>query len=153
EAFLKDGDIIRGGRTRLRLTVPAATEPVAVPDLTCVACGAKIAAAGLSSTDFEGPPSNYLCATCRRRVRGQPQPVPGSEIVRPLGEGSLGVVYLARHGGTGQPVTLKLVVPEPSAGHRSVHAFLKEVNVLRKLEHPRIVHLREAGVTQGQFFF
>jgi serine/threonine-protein kinase len=153
EAFLKDGDIIRGGRTRLRFSVPVATVPAAAPDLTCAACGARVVADGLSSTDFEGPPSNYLCAACRRKVREQPQPVPGYEIVRHLGDGSLGVVYLARHSSSGQLVALKLIVPEPTTGHRGVQQFLSEVNVLSQLDHPRVVRFREAGLANGQFYF
>jgi eukaryotic-like serine/threonine-protein kinase len=152
EAFLEDGDIVRGGRTRLRFSVQPAAASTAAPDLTGVACGKAVAATGRDSTDFMGPPSSYLCERCRRKARKQPQTVPGYEIVRPLGEGRLGAVYLARHIGSGDPVALKLIVPESAAGHRAVQLFLSEVNVLRQLDHPRIVRFREAGLANGQFF-
>jgi eukaryotic-like serine/threonine-protein kinase len=152
EAFLKDGDIVRGGRTQLRFTVPFLAESPAAAELICIACGAKVGQGSQSSTDFSGPPSTHLCDECRKKAREQPQPVPGYEIVRPLGEGSLGVVYLARHSDSGKPVALKLIVLDPTAGHLVVQLFLSEVNVLSQLDHPRIVRFREAGLANGQFF-
>src|SRR5262249_8520067 len=49
-------------------------------------------------------------------------------------------------------VALKFIVPEPVADSRAVQLFQSEVNLLRQLDHPRIVHFYEAGLAQGKFF-
>jgi serine/threonine-protein kinase len=69
-------------------------------------------------------------------------------IVRELGHGGMGVVYLAeREGGEfDQRVALKLVrhLGASDAVHRR---FLEERRILARLEHPRIAHLIDGGVT------
>jgi serine/threonine protein kinase len=65
----------------------------------------------------------------------------------------MGIVYLARVAGTGQPVALKVMVPESSTSERSVQLFLREVSVLSRLDHPRIVRFHETGFGNGQFYF
>jgi eukaryotic-like serine/threonine-protein kinase len=152
ETFLKDGDVIGGGRTRIRLTVEGAAAPAAGP-LACTVCGSVDPAA--QATPPLGPPgaTPHVCATCRQALRDEPLPVPGYQILRKLGQGGMGVVYLARHGPTGRPVALKLIVPRSAASERAVQTFLREVSVLSRLEHPRIVRFYEVGTTRGQVFF
>jgi serine/threonine-protein kinase len=145
-AFLKDGDVIGGGKTRLRVAIQPAGGPTATADVACLGCGLKVPAATTPAD------STYLCPACQALVRHQAQHVPGYEIVRKLGQGNLGVVYLARRRETGLPVALKLIVPE-SASEQAVQWFLREVSVLRQLDHPRIVRFHEAGTVRGQFFF
>src|SRR5262249_47426582 len=146
EAFLKEGDVIRAGRTQLRFTVPSRVEAPAAAERVCVACGAKGGPGSPSSADATGSANSYLCERCRKKAREQPQPVPGYEIVRLLGEGSLGVVYLARHNDSGKLVALKLMVLDPTASPLVVKLFLSEVNALSQLDHPRIVRIRETGL-------
>jgi serine/threonine-protein kinase len=65
----------------------------------------------------------------------------------------MGVVYLARRLGTSQPCALKVILPEVAAGELAMRRFLREVSVLSRLEHPRIVKFHEMDVAGGQFFF
>ena len=69
-------------------------------------------------------------------------------IVRELGHGGMGVVYLAeREGGEfEQRVALKLV-RHLGAGDALRRRFLEERRILALLEHPRIAHLVDGGVT------
>lgn len=58
---------------------------------------------------------------------------------RVLGEGSYGVVYLAREVAGGRPVALKVL--SSSAGDESAARFSQEAQVLATLDHPGIVRL------------
>lgn len=138
EARLAHGDEIGGGRTRLRFSLVNA--PTGSGDERCVSCG--IAVRGES-----------LCRDCREKALARPQHIPGYEIIRELGRGGMGIVYLARHAASGRAVALKLIVPESAASERMVQMFLREVSVLSQLEHARIVRFHEVGSARGQFYF
>src|SRR5690606_30258012 len=71
-------------------------------------------------------------------------------LVRPIGEGGMGTVYLAEREGAGfrQRVALKLVRAgylDPRLGER----FADERRILARLEHPGIARLIDAGTTPG----
>jgi serine/threonine-protein kinase len=150
EAFLKDGDVIGGGRTRLRLSVQADKEGSERP----AGSGAEHPLAATASFLENAAPTGSLAGLLDpAEGADRPQLAPGYEIVRKLGRGGMGVVYLARHQATGQFVALKVIVPESAANDRAVQLFLREVSVLSKLDHPRIVHFYEVGMARGQFFF
>jgi serine/threonine-protein kinase len=149
---LQDGDIISGGRTRLRILIQRPAETAGGPP-SCVACGQSSQPDTVSSVAAAPSANSYLCPPCRRDAIDHPLPVPGYEIERKLGRGGMGVVYLARSTATNQPVALKLIVPESAASERSLQLFLREVSILSQLNHPRIVRFYEAGLSRGQFFF
>jgi serine/threonine protein kinase len=69
---------------------------------------------------------------------------PQYEIMRELGRGGMGVVYLARHRLTKRHEVLKLVsarlLDEPGATER----FLREMESIAKLDHPNIVKAHSA---------
>ena len=68
-------------------------------------------------------------------------------IVRELGHGGMGVVYLAeRDGEFAQRVALKFV-RHLGAGQAVRRRFLEERRILALLEHPRIAHLIDGGLT------
>jgi serine/threonine protein kinase len=65
-------------------------------------------------------------------------------VLRPLGRGSMGIVYLAEHTGTRQRAALKVLrTGLLSPGLRA--RFLLEADLLRRLEHPGIARLYEVG--------
>jgi serine/threonine-protein kinase len=125
DCYLHDGDVISGGQTQVRFTVRAAGEAPADP-------AARPAL----------PPTSP-----------HPEEVSGYEILRELGRGGMGVVYLARRHGTGVTCALKVIVPELANDERVMQRFLREVSVLSRLDHPRIVRFQEMGTCHGQFFF
>ena len=73
-----------------------------------------------------------------------PQLVAGFRILRELGHGGMGVVYLAEQATPRRRVALKLLREDVSGG--SLARFRREVEVLGRLSHPGIAQIYEAGV-------
>ena len=65
-------------------------------------------------------------------------------IVRPLGEGGMGVVYEARDPELDRPVALKLLHPL-RGGLRASRRLLREAQLLARLSHPNVVQIHDAG--------
>jgi tetratricopeptide (TPR) repeat protein/predicted Ser/Thr protein kinase len=76
-----------------------------------------------------------------------PELVERFEIERPLGEGGMGTVYLARDRDVQAPVAIKLL-QDPGQEHL-VKRFLRECEILADMDHPGVVHVYEYGVTSG----
>jgi TPR repeat protein/serine/threonine protein kinase len=73
------------------------------------------------------------------------------EIVRKLGRGGMGQVYLARDSVLGREVAVK--VPRLDKNDRILHArFLREAQLAAQLHHPNICTIHDAGVEQGIHF-
>jgi serine/threonine protein kinase len=83
----------------------------------------------------------------------QPQPIPGYQIVRELGRGGMGVVYLAVYTADNTEVAVKTISPAVDAGPQEVKRFLREAGILRELDHPSIVAFRDMGEADGRLFF
>lgn len=73
------------------------------------------------------------------------------ELVRRLGRGGMGEVFLARDGE--RQVVLKRLLPHLAQDRRLGEAFLREAGVAARLSHPNIVRVLELGEAQGAFFF
>ena len=78
------------------------------------------------------------------------------EIVRPLGKGAMGVVYLARDPQIEREVALKTVrfdSPNPSFKIEEAKArFLKEARISGRLQHPHIVTVFDVGEDGGNLY-
>jgi len=74
-------------------------------------------------------------------------------LLRKLGEGGFGEVYLAKNEQTGEEVALKIMLPQVAASPRAVEMFQREIENTRVLNHPNIVKLKDAGFADGNFFF
>src|SRR5688500_6395074 len=68
----------------------------------------------------------------------------GHEILRPLGAGGMGEVYLARTT-SGELRALKLVRADRQAAQQAGARFKREVLALGKLHHPNIIRIIDAG--------
>ncbi|MDX1394309.1 MAG: serine/threonine-protein kinase [Gemmatimonadota bacterium] len=70
-------------------------------------------------------------------------------VVRLLGEGGMGAVYLAERadGQFEQQVAIKLVQPWRLRGGELVQRFVRERQILARLQHPNIARLYDGGVT------
>lgn len=183
---LKDGDLIRAGKTILRVgvettapsmdeiaTVAPAMAPSRPPPLPVAArsgppplpgsqsgqtkvlapvgerCRVCSAARDPGGTGLSG----LLCAACRKESSEQQQPIAGYQIVRELGKGGMGVVYLALRASDGTVVALKTIIPAVTPTQVAVDRFLRESDILRELDHPHIVAFRDMGESNGQLFF
>ncbi len=71
------------------------------------------------------------------------------EIVRKIGEGGMGAVYLARRlGDFEQRAAIKLIGGTPAAAALMAERFLQERQILAGLEHPNIARLLDGGVSR-----
>jgi eukaryotic-like serine/threonine-protein kinase len=71
--------------------------------------------------------------------------VAGYEIVRELGRGGMGVVYLARELALNRLVALKVVVGGAFAGVEAHERFRREAEAVAALQHPNIVQIFNVG--------
>jgi serine/threonine protein kinase/formylglycine-generating enzyme required for sulfatase activity len=68
-------------------------------------------------------------------------------VVRLLGQGGFGRVYLANDDDLDRPVAIKVPNPERVSGPEDVEAYLKEARILARLDHPDIVPVHDLGRT------
>ena len=68
-------------------------------------------------------------------------------ILRELGAGGMGRVYLAYDQDLRRRVALKMV---KTTGHEQVRRFLEEAQVMAQLDHPNIVPVFEVGLTEAK---
>jgi len=71
-------------------------------------------------------------------------------IVRMLGRGGMGEVYLARDMGLGRKVALKVIRPGAIGDKGAVAKFLREARITAKFNHPHIVTVYGAGEWEGR---
>ncbi len=79
--------------------------------------------------------------------------IPGYQLLRPIGRGNMGVVYLARRESDGLEVAIKTVLPMHADNPQITERFLHEAEALGKFNHPNIVTFHEAGEIEGLLFF
>lgn len=80
--------------------------------------------------------------------------VPGYRIEGKLGQGGMGVVYLATRLSDATQVALKTIrLTAAAAMPREVQRFLREANTLRQLQHPNIVAFHEIRRDEEQLAF
>ena len=75
------------------------------------------------------------------------------EIVRELGRGGMGVVYLARQKSLDRLVAVKVLRPGELAFGPMVRRFLDEAKHLARLRHPNLVSVHEVGEAGGEPYF
>ena len=71
--------------------------------------------------------------------------IPGYEIVRELGRGGMGVVYLAQHTRLKRLVALKVIRGADGAAEEDFERFRTEAEAVAALQHPNIVQIFEVG--------
>jgi hypothetical protein len=169
ERDLVVGDEIALGKTVFRVHV---TEPPA-----CTSCGAELAegVAGPRCAACRRPdqvgrearaarnvqppladPGVVVAGLLRRALAGERSlaPIRGYTLLRELGRGGMGAVYLARHDSTGKHVALKVMLPRVASSRTARERFLREATVSRSLRHPNIASVYEIGMADdGAFFF
>lgn len=77
-----------------------------------------------------------------------PDNIGGYSLLRRLGAGGMGVVFLAE-GPTGKRVALKLIRPEQLYFDRSRKRFLRELESASRLDHPGITPILDSGEENG----
>src|SRR5205814_6555749 len=78
--------------------------------------------------------------------------VPGYELLRVLGHGGMGIVYLARHLALNRRVALKML-SDVRATPEQVARFRGEAEALARLQHPNVVPIHDVGECEGHPYF
>ena len=74
------------------------------------------------------------------------------ELLRELGRGGMGVVYVARQENLNRLVALKMILAGCHAGAAALGRLRSEAKVLARLRHPNIVQIHDIGEQAGQPF-
>ncbi len=74
------------------------------------------------------------------------------EIIKELGRGGMGVVYLANDPVLDRNVAIKVVTPDV-VSPESAERFKREARVVAKMDHPSIVSVHDSGEHEGSLFF
>ncbi len=102
-----------------------------------------------------GDPGSPVLAggRCRNPDRSDPPAIGRYRVIRRLGQGGFGRVYLARDDDLDRSVAIKVPNPERIAGPGDVEAYLAEARRLAKLDHPHIVPVYDVGRTADGLCF
>ncbi|MBI4603324.1 MAG: protein kinase, partial [Planctomycetes bacterium] len=83
-------------------------------------------------------------------VAGMPSRLGDFEILRWLGGGGMGEVYLARQASLGREVALKVLSPRVAEDPELLERFLREAKAAARIDHPGVVAVLEAGIEEGR---
>ena len=75
--------------------------------------------------------------------------IPGYELLETLGEGGMGVVYLARQTGLNRRVAVKMIRGGSQARPDHFARFRIEAEAVARLRHPNIIQIHEIGEVNG----
>ena len=78
--------------------------------------------------------------------------IKGYRLLKTIGVGGFGEVFLAENQESHQLVALKVMLPKVAATERAVQMFSREINISRSLNHPNLVQLLDHGHDDGTFF-
>lgn len=176
---LKDGDVIRGGRTEIRVSFqhdddsspsfeteivekkaifgsmadPGPSAPVAETPSRLSIPVPKVTP---SIPGLENLPPNVLKLLppdFEKKIQEFEQSIPGYWLVDELGKGGMGVVFLAIRKQDLSVVALKTIAPSGPIDEKEIDRFLREAEILQSLNHPNIVRFRDMGEVEGLLFF
>jgi len=157
EYDLKNGDELKLADTLFRVGIDS---PV-VSTQKCTKCGKEVS--NETGSLREG---KYICRSCRndpskimqqlleQASAGENElvAIQGYSIIKEIGRGGMGAVYLARHEETGLEVALKVMLPQVAANKDATRKFLREAYNTQALEHRNIVQVENLGCSNGTFF-
>lgn len=74
------------------------------------------------------------------------------QLIKAIGQGSLGTVYLGEHRFTKRQYAIKLLPTELSEDRAFIKRFEDEVALLSTIQHPNIVKIHDISHDKGQYF-
>ena len=75
------------------------------------------------------------------------------QLIRLLGQGGMGVVWLAYDPMLGRNVALKMLRPSSNMSAELLERFRQEARSVASLRHPNIITIHEVGEWEGQLYF
>jgi eukaryotic-like serine/threonine-protein kinase len=167
EVELSDKDIVKVGETELGVLIEL--DAVQKREIKCAQCGRKLPDEEAAKEKRSG---DVICSACRAKAKSDPEEmarkliqkvVPAKdneavpqlsdyEIIKKLGEGGMGAVFLARHKTTGHQAALKIILPKVAASEIAIKHFQREARTTAELKHRNIVEFYEQGYANGVFY-
>lgn len=77
---------------------------------------------------------------------------PGYEVLKKIGEGGMGAVYLAKDIKSGKPVAIKIIRPENQPGNKEIARFKREGKLNYELKHENIVCCYKTDYDDGVYY-
>jgi tetratricopeptide (TPR) repeat protein/predicted Ser/Thr protein kinase len=132
-----------------------AAEPQAAP-LTCPHCGTTINADSsgetLALTPEQIKSAGLTAAVPASSTTDYRHIIDGYELIRKLGEGAMGGVFLARQKSTGKQVALKILRGALARDRDYVDRLAREAKLAASLDHPNIIRAFETGESNRQHY-
>ena len=132
-------------RAEVDSLLAVATDDDSLPDARAAIANAAAAALGLRGEPSALEPEVY--AALESALDQQ------YEILRPLGRGGMGTVYLARDRALERFVAIKVLRPDVAALHGGRERFRREARIVAQLSHPGILSLHTFGEVRGLWYF
>jgi eukaryotic-like serine/threonine-protein kinase len=140
ERDLVDGDLLQIGYTAFEVKIEDTSTPANM----------------LSQSQF-APPENRQAADDLLALAAGDHPslagIRGYTIVKLLGSGKCGAVYLAQNDLNEEMVALKVMLPQVAVNDRAVKMFIREMSNTQALRHPNVVRTIDYGEAKNIFYF
>lgn len=117
----------------------------------CMVCSSKLPDAGNAKDD-----SVYMCQKCASSYvfEANVTSPEGYRLLKVLGEGAMGIVYLALEVLTGRLTAVKTIIPENiAADEKSLMMFQREISIMGSLKHANITRLYNHSINKNTHFF
>jgi len=123
-------------------------------EIHCSECG---------STITESAPAG-LCPKCLLKLAASPEGEGSAEaissksfanyeLIQPIGQGGMGIVWKARQRNLNRIVALKMMLGGPLSSETEIKRFHAEAKAAATLQHPNVVAIHEVGECDGRHFF
>ncbi len=162
EVDLASGDKILGGDTVIQVQIVDPTPSTAAqsgdeaqPRVTVREAVPQVDKVRVTQKELPAEISNH-----GRRIRDAateppnrfPRMLAHYKLIKEIGRGGMGIVFLAQPENSDRKVAVKTIVPGGAVSQRDLQQFLREASILRQLVHPNVVAFLDAGEVNGTVF-
>lgn len=124
-------------------------------DIHCVSCNRPIdVEMTLSEVESYASPL-FMCNSCSAdsTTENNLKNLDAYRVLRKIGEGGMGTVYLARHNASGMLVTVKAIIPAISASEDDILHFRRDISIVQSLNHPNIAKMYEYSIYRERHYY
>ncbi len=144
-----------------KYTIPLQNVPAGRFEPKCAGCGRAFllvvssdVPSNVQASPLAGAPAPApMAASPEITAGGLPQTLGNYQIIRQLGRGGMGAVYLARQITLDRPVALKVMNPECAQNPHFLMRFTREAYAAAQLAHHNIVQVHDIGSDRGLHYF